>query len=248
MRIIGGTDYYDTAMALGQDRTVVFARRQEDKVDAIPFDRVPLLEPASHTLSLKGGLYFRVTEFEHDDVRHIFYPRVVWFAGHRHGGIQVDRYDRRHRAGMSDTLYFWDCARLLAFLGEIGAELHVPRKGGFHGNDIDAGNIEAFFGDEGSESERAWLIGEGISIAVSCTNKWRHEGVDGWKFDVDGLKNLQFQKLVNPYEAFQRLSQWVGGVLPRPAVPTVEIRDEKTMLAKHGMDSWSFRRPPQQRA
>ncbi|WP_327210540.1 hypothetical protein [Rhizobium leguminosarum] len=244
MRIIGGTDYYDTAMALGQDRTVVFARRREDKVEAVPFKKVPLVEPASHTLALKGGLYFRVTEFEHDHVRHVFYPRIVWLAGHRHGGIQVDRYDSRHRAGMSDPLHFWHCERLMAFLAEIGARLHEPRKNAVHDRDIDAGNIETFFTDEGSERERSWLIEHGISIATSFTNKWRHDGVDGWKFDVDGLKNLQFQKLVDPYEAFQRLSQWVGGVLPRPANPTVDIKDEKTMLAKHGMDSWSFRRPP----
>jgi hypothetical protein len=244
MRIIGGSDYYDTAMALGQDRTVVLARRKEGSVEAVPFDKTPLVAPASHTLSFKGALYFRVTEFEHDHVRHSFYPRVVWLAGRRHGGVQVDRYDNRNRAGMSDTLYFWDCARLLAFLAEIGAELHDPRKNGFRERDIDAGNIESFFTDEGSEYERSWLIEQRISIAMSFTSKWRHEGVDGWKFNVDGLKNIQFQKLVDPYETFQRLSQWVGGVLPRLANPMVDIKDEKTMLAKHGMDSWSFRRPP----
>lgn len=244
MRIIGGSDYYDTAMALGQDRSVVFVRTPNDKVEATPFDQSSLLEPVSHTLHLKNALFFQVSEYEHDRVRHIFYPRIIWLAGRRHGGIQVDRHDSRHRTGMSDTLYFWDLERFDAFLAGIGAELGDPRSGRHRRDEIDSSNIKAFFEDEGAPAERAWLIEHRISIAVSYTNKWRNEGVEGWKYDVDGLKDIQFQKLVDPYEAFQRLSQWVGGVLPRRENPTVSIRDEKTMLAKHGMDLWSFRRPP----
>lgn len=244
MRIIGGSDYYDTAMAMGQDRTIVFNRRKHDATEAVPFEKVPLLGPPCHTIHLQGALYFSVSEFEHDDVRIALYPRIVWFAGQRHGGVQVDRYDRRHRTGMSDTLYFWDVQKFLAYLAEIGAALLPPRKRSIRENEIDESNVEAFFSDGGTRQERDWLVGEGVSIAVSGTNKWRHDDVHGWKFDVDGLKLLHFQKLLPPYEAFQRLSQWVGGVLPRPSVPTVDIKDEKTMLAKHGMDSWSFRRPP----
>lgn len=82
------------------------------------------------------------------------------------------------------------------------------------------------------------MIEPRISIAV-----WHHvHSEQGWKFDVDGLGSMGFTRRVDPWTAFQELSMWVGGVLPRPGRPMVEMSGERVMVAKHGFDERSFRR------
>lgn len=66
-----------------------------------------------------------------------------------------------------------------------------------------------------------------------------------WRVDDDTLKDVEFGKVLDPVRAFQELSMWVGGVLPRPGPPMVQITDPKVLLAKAGMDKTSFRKPPE---
>ncbi len=76
------------------------------------------------------------------------------------------------------------------------------------------------------------------------------DGVDrqsAWTVNSDTLKDYDFVKVVDPVRAFQELSMWVGGVLPKPGNPMVQITDDKVKLAKHGMDATSFRTPPQKK-
>lgn len=251
MRILGGHDYYDTALGFGRDETLVFVRTPADKAELVPFRQVPLRLPRSHTLNLGEGPFMRVSTATRSGVDYTFYPTIIWFAGTRHGGFRVTRYDHRLMpadtyAERNETLWIWNCDRLFDFMEQIGVELKKPRRGD-EGESINITNLEAFFTDPGRREERAWLIENRHSIAVHHTDKWQSESGCGWKFDTDGLKDRHLQKLLDPFEAFQSLSQWLGGVLPRSANPMISINDEKTMVAKHGMDEWSFRRMPQRR-
>jgi hypothetical protein len=56
------------------------------------------------------------------------------------------------------------------------------------------------------------------------------------------LKNLQFQKVVDSYQAFQTIEQFLFGVLIAPDKPTLNISNEDKII-KHGFDTkWSFRK------
>ncbi len=57
------------------------------------------------------------------------------------------------------------------------------------------------------------------------------------------LKELKFFKVIDPYRAFQELSMFIGGVLPRQPNVTDAISD-KVMAAKKGFDDWSFKTRP----
>jgi hypothetical protein len=55
------------------------------------------------------------------------------------------------------------------------------------------------------------------------------------------LKDHQFFKVIDAYSAFQEISMYVGGVLPRREPDTVDV-SEACKTNMHGMDSWSFRK------
>lgn len=57
------------------------------------------------------------------------------------------------------------------------------------------------------------------------------------------LKAYKFMKVVDPYSAFQEISQFISGVLGNSEKQTVDISDENRLL-QHGFDKkFSFRHP-----
>jgi hypothetical protein len=129
-------------------------------------------------------------------------------------------------------------------------DAEIKKDTGWNGKyKFNARNIIDHFGNTGNAADQEWLIENGKSIAIFVHSNSHRNGVDhkhnaGWRFDCDGLKDFGFGKVLDAYSAFQNLSQWVGGVLPRPSAPMVDITDEKTQLQKHGMDKWSFKTMP----
>jgi len=244
MRILGGHDFYDTALAHGRDETLVFVRSPADKARRIKPSDSALRIPKSKTVKF-GQDYLSQSIVTHGGIEHTVFPRILWFAGRRHGAMQVMRRGRTTGQYIMDDLWFWDEARFYEFLASIGARLRDPRKGTDADSSINTSNIGSFFTEAGREAEREWLVEHGISIALLDIERFTRDEDHFWRIDSDGLRDIHFQRCVGPYEAFQALSQWVGGVLPRPGADIVTIRDEKTMLSKHGMDKWSFRKPPE---
>ena len=59
---------------------------------------------------------------------------------------------------------------------------------------------------------------------------------------------MNFQVVMNPFQAFQELSMHIGGVVASSGPKTIEITDPKIKIAKHGFDKHSFRKSPEKRA
>jgi len=55
------------------------------------------------------------------------------------------------------------------------------------------------------------------------------------------LKKLNFQKIVDPFTAFQELSMFISGRLGVEGPETITISNE-SMITKKGFDKWSFRK------
>jgi hypothetical protein len=251
MRIVGESrDYYDSARAFGQDANCVFVRSAFAKAEHVPAAECGIV-PVEFGALRVGDLERRRWQYS-DRISNRrgefgFSPFVIWFAGVRHAGIRIA--ERRAAPGFSETVHStaWSASALREFL--VTAEAELLDSGWSLDRDLNSDNIDAWFADKGDERQRNWLAAKGVSIAVSHDlngsahgHRWR-EG-RGWKFDVDGLGNLGFAKVLPPYEAFQELSMWVGGVLPNPGSPTVEIGSDVVRAEKHGFDGWSFRRKP----
>lgn len=54
------------------------------------------------------------------------------------------------------------------------------------------------------------------------------------------LKEFGFQRIMSPYECYQELMMYLGGVLKRPEKEMVGISD-KVKLRQQGFDEWSFK-------
>ncbi len=57
------------------------------------------------------------------------------------------------------------------------------------------------------------------------------------------LKDHDFQKIKDPYTAYQEIYQYISGVLGTNSPKTIEIQD-KDKIIKRGFDKWSFRKLP----
>jgi len=54
------------------------------------------------------------------------------------------------------------------------------------------------------------------------------------------LKDFDFNKIIDPYTAFQEISMFIGGALSKPERPMLVISDE-IKAAQHGYDQYSFK-------
>ena len=57
------------------------------------------------------------------------------------------------------------------------------------------------------------------------------------------LKDYEFYKIFDAFQAFQEISMFMGGVLGRGEKEIVEVED-KYKITQHGFDKWSFRKEP----
>ena len=57
------------------------------------------------------------------------------------------------------------------------------------------------------------------------------------------LKDYEFYKVFDSFQAFQEIMMFMGGVLGRGEKEIVEVAD-KYKIAQHGFDKWSFRKEP----
>jgi len=76
------------------------------------------------------------------------------------------------------------------------------------------------------------------------TSIGKYWGRDTTKFFVNPtLKDYEFFKIFDSFQAFQEIQMFMGGVLGRGEKEIVEIED-KYKIAQHGFNKWSFRKEP----
>jgi hypothetical protein len=74
----------------------------------------------------------------------------------------------------------------------------------------------------------------------------------GWeknnsKFFINPLlKDYEFYKIFDAFQAFQEISMFLGGVLGRGEKDIIEVAD-KYKIEQHGFDKWSFRKEPEKK-
>ena len=62
------------------------------------------------------------------------------------------------------------------------------------------------------------------------------------KFFINpNLKNYEFYKIFDTFQAFQEIQMFLGGVLGAGEKNIIEVED-KYKIAGHGFNKWSFRR------
>lgn len=56
------------------------------------------------------------------------------------------------------------------------------------------------------------------------------------------LKDFGFQKIVDPFTAFQEISMFFNSTLTNLKTPVMPVGDDKVLAASKGFDKWSFRK------
>ena len=231
MRIISPKfhDYYDTVMSEGVDVTKIFMRETKEIEGHFPlpdwekninyrFHNQPSLYPKVHyaTFGWKGDKSFTY-----------FY---ILFAGKLYGGVLYTTL-----SGLKT--YIWNLETLDKIIEDqkISKDFMAPSY--FH-KQSDYDNCKTILNIKGDEVLRDWSIENKISIAAS-----------GYFFDKEKkpfyitnpkLKDFDFQKVLDPFTAYQELSMWTSGVLGQNPEPD-QVSDA-VRIQQHGFDSWSFRK------
>lgn len=257
MRIIGGKDYYDSAIAYGIDPGIVFVRTGRSLTNA-QMNGIGRWSGISVSLTHKddvdSGSYYghkrRVSTSYHDNYKQIdgiYYKLVehtVIFCGKLYQGLEILEYKSMSTPVSS---FFWNLEKLKKWAEprDLVVGTATPYWNRKNSND-DPFNVISI----GKDSVNA-MIEHNVSIVIHANQGdtsvsrgrtgWL-EADSGWIADCSGLSNIGFQSALDPYSAFQELSMWVGGTLATNGPNTVTITDDKIKIAKHGFDKMSFRK------
>ncbi len=248
MRLIGGKDYYDSALAYGHDPDLVFVRKKKEKIRA---KKGPLFIPqpsltvwrkdAKNYWSYKWTSNYKTNaKGEQFD----FARCVVIVAGKKFCGYRITQIGNPDpKTGLTvkyRPVFYWTLEAFERWLDFCGFQYRDDYDRWYDKEYLPLGE---YFGNKLSKHELDWLITNRVTIAT-WVNEYEDENCKDtfWHLDEDNLQTFNFAKVLDPYTAFQEISMWVGGVLPRDGNPMVEITDPKIKLAKHGMDKWSFRK------
>lgn len=267
MRIVGGTDYYDYGLSFGVDTETVFVRT--GRVIAVPANQtaiphpataVPGIEYRAKARQLNHSPYWtraNYPEWQYESFKYILEGVCALFCDSFHSGVRVfweaagpswelensggKPARRGYAKGRQET--FWDRNSLAKFLAKRGAVLKPTRR------TLLTQQVQVFVHRKQTALEREFMLSNGLAVATHTPQDTVDLLISGhrhtrpaWNCNNDTLKDLDFVKVLDPVQAFQELSMWVGGVLPKPGNPTVQITDDRVKLAKHGMDKWSFRK------
>src|ERR1043166_791817 len=251
--MVGGKDYYDHGLAYGLDPGIVYVRtgrlvRQDDwrkRGGPYPTGGAPAAQPAA-----RGGAETKGTN--HSGLS----PGVLHGAPPgKNGG------NWKHRLYWTSET-FWDANSLGRYLAKCGMTLNATTRQGqtplsrLSNKHSDDNRYRPFARYKLTGPALDVVMEDRVAVATLTEDDIaefedrsysaaRRVQDHQWRVDDDTLKDVQFGKVLDPVRAFQELSMWVGGVLPRPGPPMVQITDPKVLLAKAGMDKTSFRKPPE---
>jgi hypothetical protein len=226
MRIIGGHDYYDVGLSLGIDPLITLVRGQRPKT----------VDVKTAGGSLLGRKLTLRPQYGHEFLlRNV----AVAFCTKVYRGAVV--------SSLSGTVLdcFWSADKIRAWAEphkkQFDVAIDIPWYSRKRSGDP---TLEDWFEPQEVPAVlRDYMIGKKISILVEEEPE-RHWDEHYFKINPIGLKQLGFAKALGPYEAFQELSMWIGGVLGGNSPETVEIKSDKVLIENHGFDHvFSFRGP-----
>lgn len=238
MRIISKYhDFYDGAMAHGQDQTVVFTRHTE-KLEV--------------TSAMKQRFAMPQVFFLRGNKKHKMLMGFVAiaFCGKTYRAIEVQIFDSTSESNLiepSDPIavkYCYDVDTLREFLAGYKFEINMDESW-MRNIEKDVG---AYLSRQGTDDNQEWLIENKIAIMIY----FNHETWRGGRFQKRPedsavqnpvLKDVEFYKVLDSFTAYQELDMFISGTLPQSTAMPIEIAD-KDKIPQHGFDKWSFRKMP----
>ena len=237
-------DYYDGAVGMGIDKTIVYERkiREEDCPKEL-----------SETLNRYGGQFSFAKLAFPKNVEYTTKFIHVGFCGKIYVGIQVHKKiaDKYSYDDKTEIEVLWDHDIIRK---KLNSKVDQSKYFWYRNKKSDLENFNNYVAKLEAYDATKWFrefhtpIFALTSPPVDDTYWWRQEF--GFKNDDSKLyinprlKDYQFAKVFDPYTAFQEVQMYVSGVLGVNKDGTEIPATEKQKVAQHGMNKWSFRRPP----
>lgn len=220
MRIIGGHDYYDGVIPFDSDRERVFVRDRKE-IELVPFDKSRL----------------QVKSHQKRTIREIEKLEVI-FCGKRYRGIHY--IERTPIYQLLVDVHLWTKDRALKFMDFDDRPKWQWRRDIEQVFDEDLDN---YFAPTPVDEKTFELLRElKVLIAIADHTKYAHRDKPIWRVNSDELKDINFGSIVPTWEAYQELEMFIGTILVNDNDRMVQV-SEKSKLAKHGFDKWSFKNP-----
>ena len=241
MRIISKfKDYYDSALAFGQDKTVVFVRDNQYLDPKRPENKI--LE----TVLPK----FNINTKTKNNTQIAFGPVLVVFCGKLYRGVMCNRKTKPepikglvYQLDENETKVFYKCDELEDYLTLYGMKLPEERKY-FWQTDRNSDNLKTYLANQGTlELSEYCISNRFVTLTFMedvATDNYRREQT--W-YANSSLSHAQFYKVFDSFSAYQELDMFISGTLPQSTAMPIQIED-KYRIQQHGFDKYSFRKAP----
>ncbi|MCC7443166.1 MAG: hypothetical protein IT285_16155 [Bdellovibrionales bacterium] len=236
-------DYYDGVAASGIDKTIVYRRVRaplgnrlaKGMDEAIPGDT------RFEAKAANGKAWVDLEFF------------LVGFCGRIYPGARLQAIMRLHPYEVVADEFYYDTESLVERLNEFRVKTttedlrptwhrHWLLKS-FRGNGLSLPVLERYFSGPRTDLEGLFheLKAPSFLLHRKCCAR-----PDDVAFSTTNpcLRELGFQKVKDPYTAFQDLSVYISGVLGSESKPVIEVSDEVKAEAKGHGGEYSFRKPP----
>ncbi|MFC4236366.1 hypothetical protein ACFOY8_14270 [Thalassospira xianhensis] len=247
MRIIYGKDYYDSALAFGQDASIVYVRNKDKMLSLDEAAKLGLTVPQwSDGLRVFDETRNHVNKFLNYYVTQKqclrFRDVAAVVCGKIYAGVAVSlegAYD-----STDTTCVVWTEDAFSDYLAQFNLKLQKKDSRAYRRDK----SVGSFFGSKPCPPTLTdYLHRNKITVMTYDSRKDLlnfTKKSEGWRVDQPTLSGIEFYKVLPPFEMMQEASMWVGGVLAASGNDTVEITDDVIKAEKHGFDKWSFRTPP----
>ena len=216
MRIISKFyDYYDCIQKFGIDRSIIYKREEQEIKNDLP-------EAIKEFYKYRSGTY-------HIDGNHSARCFAIIIIDKSYFGLHLSDYV--HEPSFKYVHhYFYTEESLNKYLSDRNIQV----------------DSNVYRGRKGSLPIGCVDIGMDLAIKYKSpifTYDCKEYGNE-YTFKKDTfLKEYQFYKVMEPLEIYQKIQQFISGVLSTPEKEPWPISD-KLKAESHGFDKWSFRKQP----
>lgn len=240
MRIISDYhDYYDGVAGQGIDKSRTFIRKSDDALD---------LADRKYDSAMLEGIDFAWK------TKTLLTPFIVYFAGKTYPGIKVESEDKVSFCYTKEEFEIFKADKNLDYYFKKDRWSHfaIRRIGELLGSKY---NYKGFFDywvkqdnqlvkelcEDMIEMKESIVVMTGLKFLSLGNSSFKDRKPGLYFIYAPRLKDIEFQRVLDPYTAFQELDMYIGGILPD--IKPVEDIADKYKIQQHGFDNkWSFRK------